>query len=107
MTDSLIQPFCMDCGDSFTNPVCHDCLIKEIEALLNDFEKEKGAASLKRKFRELNLKLIKEDTGAFCALCGEPLSICSQCFTKRARNIVSEEKASYLLPFLSFSYYPK
>lgn len=67
---------CILCEEAITNPVCMDCVEKEIETWLQ--EVQPGLVNeLKTKTEEIRLGLGK----TYCILCDSDMCICTYCYT--------------------------
>lgn len=68
---------CIVCNQVVTNPVCVDCMEKEVEVWL--FENRPDLISkLKDKTFEINFSSGETD----CILCGNPMCICTYCYSE-------------------------
>lgn len=99
-------PVCMECGDSISNPVCHECLKEQMFAYLADKRingrmDEKTYMALRKAIGSLVRRLWSyRDTGIKCIGCQETLAICPYCFVRHVRGIL----ASFGLSLSSFSF---
>ena len=99
------NPVCIECGDSISNPICHECMQEEIIAWLVDTAYRKGMnvdklkAAVAMKAKEL---WGYPETGITCVTCGEGLLICSYCFIRHVESVFNREKVA--IPFPSFSF---
>jgi hypothetical protein len=104
-----IYPVCMECGDSITNPVCHECLKEQMFAYLADKTingkmNKTEYARIKTAIARLNSKLWGyRDTGIACIKCSGSLAICPFCYARHVKTILT----SFDLPFSSFSFFFK
>ena len=104
-----IYPVCMECGDSISNPVCHDCLREQMFAYLADKTlngrmDEKEYKAIMKAIDALSKKLWSyRDTGIKCINCPETLAICPFCYTRHVKGILT----SFDCSFSSFSFFFK
>lgn len=76
----------MACRNVVRNPVCEDCLSKELESLLVDYRQD-----LIDKFRDINSFLTYPHTNMFCVICGSSASICKKCYEQDIMKSLTEE----------------
>jgi len=82
---------CAECHDVISNPVCPDCLTKQMKVVLD----------------ELNPKLSKEITSCQidgetrCLSCGEKMGLCAHCFSKDVYFQLLEKNEDIAEEFLS------
>lgn len=103
---NVIQPICGECGEGITNPICHECIRKEVLAWLSTkaytgLDKRKAG-----KIRTLVSHKVKTlygapETGINCIICKESLVMCSYCFVRHIKDIFA--KAGVRAPALSYS----
>jgi hypothetical protein len=101
-----IYPICMECGDSISNPVCHECLKEQMFAYLADkiVNGKIGKSEylrMRKTIARLNTKLWSyRDTGISCIKCSESLAICPHCYVRHVKGILT----SFDCAFSSFSF---
>jgi len=80
---------CPLCRDIIDNPICVDCLEKEVEEWLSS----KGFKYIKilRKSMPYMPHIEYEDSSLRCIKCGNSVDICAFCFMKEVKEIVEEE----------------
>ena len=74
------QTGCLVCNEAITNPICSDCIGKEIEEWL--LEKR---PDLVEKFRDFG-KLDFDYTSTNCIVCGRDMHICAHCYCSDIRD---------------------
>jgi hypothetical protein len=78
---------CVICQEAITNPICPECLQKEIEQWLVDKNKSlvpklRSYASVYRAFRH---------AGTGCIICGSDMKVCAHCYCKDIYELFSDE----------------
>jgi len=85
-TDNFYE--CPKCSEAITNPICHDCLGKQINKWLAFYPsiKKKIAPKIKKYIQEVN----NEAVGALnCVACNKKkAALCPYCFTEGVFNIL-------------------
>lgn len=95
---------CLECGEEVFNPLCPDCLAREIKVWLN----EKPPRLRKQVETEIKniLKFCKNNEGyTKCISCkGNKVFLCPYCFTERVYRKLKDSKASKreMKEFLSY-----
>jgi len=97
----------MECGDSITNPICHECLKGEVIAWLAD-QSMKGDVSdeeLERMnfFMASLIKRLDEeypDSGIECIKCHQSILLCSYCFKRYIKDFFSAKGGDFPPLFL-------
>jgi hypothetical protein len=100
----------MECGDSITNPVCHECLKEQMFAYLADKTLNGGMtkrdyARIKAAIAKLNNRLWSyRDTGVDCIKCSGSLAICPFCYVRHVKTILAscDFSSSYFSFFFNF-----
>ena len=102
---------CMECGDSITNPVCHECLQKQLESWLADKQiskklNAKEAGKIKVRVKTLIKKLwTYPETGISCVFCREDVAICPYCFSRHIQTLLATKfNLNFLFSSFSFSF---
>lgn len=105
---------CIVCNQVITNPVCVDCMEKEVEVWL--FESKPDLINeLKDKTFEINLNSGETD----CVLCGNQMCICTYCYSEhllswlkkypelasKFRKIFDFKKSTLRNPYREFNNY--
>ncbi len=92
---------CVICQEAITNPICPDCLHREIEEWLLDKNK-----SLVPKLRAYTwIYGSYRHTGTSCVICGGDMSVCAHCFCKDVYDFLSSELGENADDFLfSFNF---
>ena len=75
---------CSECGDRIANPICHECLSQGVAAWMGEKLGLDGAHAV----FEISGALTKPFGDVSCIKCGEPVSICADCFTKELAIIM-------------------
>ena len=69
---------CVICQEAITNPICPDCLQREVEHWLADFN-----PSLVPQLREYTgIFDAYTHEGVTCVICGRDMRVCAHCFCK-------------------------
>lgn len=83
---------CSQCSEPITNPICHDCLGRQINSWLGLYPniKKKMAPKLKTFINEVN----NEATSSInCASCSKKkAALCPYCFTEAVYNMLKKSK---------------
>lgn len=75
-----IQPICIACQESITNPVCQDCLESEVEEWLN-IRNPRLILGLRKQNKDF--KTITEFTNNVpCLFCKNKINACAYCYTQ-------------------------
>ena len=77
---------CIQCQEAITNPICPDCIEKEIIAWLND----KAPAlipSIENKGNESVTAWVTR-----CIVCNNKMGLCGHCYTKDVVEIIRNNK---------------
>jgi len=87
-----IYALCEECDEAITNPICPDCLERQIIAWLMERNKE----VLVMKIRE-RMKLIKSQSNSSksnvnCVICKNKLSICPHCTSNEILKALKKER---------------
>ena len=104
-----IYPVCVECGDSISNPVCHECLKEQMFAYLadkivNGEMSKTDYTRIKSAIAKLSTRLWNyRDTGIECIKCSGSLVICPHCYVRHVKGILT----SFDFPFSSFSFFFK
>lgn len=67
----------MACGEAITNPICPDCLAREMEYWLNDKDR-RLLSELRKRTREF--KTMAYGKTNTCVICGNHMNFCSYCY---------------------------
>jgi hypothetical protein len=78
---------CVICQEAITNPICPECLQREIEHWLADtmpslIGRVKGYAGVFDTYRH---------EATHCVICGNTMSICAHCFCKDIYELIESE----------------
>lgn len=71
------EKLCMACGEAVTNPICPDCLARELEYWLNDRSRQL-LPELRKQTKEF--KLMAYGRTHTCVLCNTKMNFCSYCY---------------------------
>jgi hypothetical protein len=117
----------MECGESITNPICPDCLVKQAIACLQDKQmsgrleegevdkiNKKLAVIIKANYvrnesiseHPKNLKsFFDADEGVGCISCGNSFAVCAHCTARYLKDILPRSIAYFIFSSLScFNY---
>jgi len=89
---------CPLCRDVIDNPICPDCLGKEIEQWLSG----KDPIYLDNIRKSIAHFESKEINGPKCIKCGKQVEICPYCFIGDINNIIREKHPELLGEFQTF-----
>jgi len=89
---------CPLCRDVIDNPICPDCLGKEIEQWLSG----KDPIYLDNIRKSIAHFESKEINGPKCIKCGKQVEICPYCFIGDINNIIKEKHPELLGEFQTF-----
>jgi len=78
---------CVVCQEAITNPICPDCLHKEIEQWLLD--KNKSLVPKLRSYTGIFNSFRHEGTG--CVICGSDMKVCAHCYCSDIYELINEE----------------
>ncbi len=82
---------CIQCDEPITNPICPDCLAKQMRAWLSEI-----APSLSKEISGFGM-----DGEIACIFCGNSMSICAHCFSKDIYEQLKEKDAKIAREFMS------
>lgn len=68
---------CIECGEGITNPICPDCLAKEMICWNPDLDKILVTPS-------------SDDGDVKCIICGSRMSICAHCYSRDVHDFIAE-----------------
>ena len=94
---------CMQCSEPITNPICHDCLGRQIKAWMNLYPsvRKKMSGKISNYVIEVNNNTINSVN---CISCGKnKAALCPYCFTEAVYNLLKKNKIDkmVLMDFLS------
>jgi len=78
---------CVVCQEAITNPICPECLQKEIEQWLVD--KNKSLVPKLRNYTEIFGSYRHE--GTECVICGNDMKVCAHCYCKDVYELFSDD----------------
>jgi hypothetical protein len=87
---------CVICQEAITNPICQDCLQKEIEHWLADIK-----PSLVPKLRDYTRIFAYGHKCISCVICGRNMNICAHCFCEDIYELLKYELGRNAENFLS------
>lgn len=88
-----LHAICEECDEAITNPICPDCLERQVIAWLGEIGGKEGLILKVKDRMELVKKQSKEnDSNVSCILCGKKLGICPHCASKELLRIFQKEK---------------
>ena len=73
---------CIECQEAITNPICPDCIEKEVVAWLND-RYPTLIPSVQGRGHDTMMNWVTE-----CIVCGNKMSLCGHCYTKEILSII-------------------
>ena len=68
---------CTLCDEAVTNPICVDCLSREMEAWFNETK-----PSLVNEMKDIASLYLGMEPLHSCIICGKEMTVCRHCFTK-------------------------
>lgn len=92
-----IDEACVLCGEVITNPICIDCLKREMYYWFMD--KNKNMVNLirdmTRSFKEYTHDVTR------CIICGKNMNVCAHCYVKEVSDLIKnkETREEFLLQF--------
>ena len=92
---------CVLCEEGITNPICIECLAKEMEQWLSE-KRQFLTDSIREK-----VKVFKSYThdGTNCIICGENMNVCAHCFSIDVYKWLKGDNEELAREFLrSFNY---
>lgn len=104
-----LQPMCIECGESISNPICPECIVKQAIACLADKQiseeiKEEEVKKLNWKLASI-LKANYAEVGVDCISCKSTFAVCPHCAARYLKDILSRNQIKYLFSFYSFLNY--
>ncbi|MFH1399379.1 MAG: hypothetical protein ABIG95_04685 [Candidatus Woesearchaeota archaeon] len=94
---------CLVCGESITNPICTECLGKEIV----DWAANTDPA-LVPYIRLLARNIPREENETKCIVCGNRIDTCNYCFLNEVLQFIRHNSPELTNSFLEhFSYFPR
>ncbi len=87
------EAMCPVCQDVIDNPICPDCLEKEVEEWLAT-KSPRDMASIKT-----GIAYFRGEHGPRCIKCGKEVSICAYCFVKGVKEVIEEKSPEILAEF--------
>ena len=84
------EELCIECYKAVTNPICIDCLKRELISWLRDFEFNARARQFVLDNLEVNFSNYEELIFDMeCIMCGKHnVALCNSCFTKESYRIL-------------------
>jgi len=90
---------CPICKEAISNPICLECMEKEVLSLINKTSLRQGIKEIKENLEIFNPNLSSEDCR--CILCNKEVKICKECYLKRVFSFLKkrglEEKIGFYL----------
>lgn len=92
---------CVICQEAITNPICHDCLQREVEQWLADVK-----PSLIPKVRDYGwIFRSYGHESTECVICGRKMKVCAHCFCSDIFDLIKNELGEMADEFLfSFNF---
>lgn len=92
---------CLVCGDVITNPICTECLAKQIE----DWLASKNPELIPQIRFLAKIADSEEGNHSFCLFCGKRIDTCMFCFVQDVLELLQQEYPGLVDSFLKhFSY---
>lgn len=88
MTPQITDEACVQCGEVITNPICIECLEREMEHWLMEY-------------RPKLISFIRDTTKCFrsythdvmsCVICGKNMNICAHCYVKEISCLIKSNR---------------
>ena len=93
----MTPQMCLVCEEDITNPICPDCIEKEICAWLSERDPEL-IPSVKSKGNDALTRWVTN-----CIICGKNMGICGHCFSKEVLEVINNRNDKHLTnDFISF-----
>ena len=77
---------CVLCGEVITNPICIECLEKEMEYWLMD----KNMEMLAKEVTDISKSYTHDVTD--CIICRKNMNICAHCYAKEVSSLIRSRK---------------
>ncbi|MBS1267073.1 MAG: hypothetical protein MAG795_01044 [Candidatus Woesearchaeota archaeon] len=91
---------CLSCEDSITNPLCVDCLKKQL--LVWTYEKAPKLTSLVDNIMDQHI----QETQTLCIFCGQQVKVCSFCVTTEMLSLIKQKNPDLVENFVNhFGFY--
>ena len=80
---------CIECQEGITNPICPECLAKEMESWNSDMK----SILIRPEDSDLDMNTDNYTAdGVNCVFCGRPMSICAHCYCRDVYKFLAEKK---------------
>lgn len=86
---------CIGCHEAITNPVCQECLSRDIMVWLNKTNPE-----LTTLFSHFATNYIKIEDNINCIICGKEMQLCPYCFTEDVYYWIKEVAPNLIEEFM-------
>jgi hypothetical protein len=77
---------CIDCREGITNPICPECLARE----MNYWKSDIGTVT----------PMATANTGVKCLFCGRDFNICAHCYSRDIYDLIKEKHPELAEEFL-------
>ncbi len=91
---------CIACQEAVTNPICQECLEKEIEFWLKR-HKPRLISELRRKTREF-IVMTDYSSNINCIFCKKNFNACAYCYTEFIQEWLAKKTPSLIPNFRTF-----
>ena len=78
---------CIVCNEAITNPICPECLRKEMQYWV--FDKNPLLAGLFE--NKINFRTESYEEGTVCIFCGRKMNMCAHCFCSDALELIKDK----------------
>lgn len=87
-----IHAICEECNEAITNPVCPDCLEKEVIAWLRERQREDLILKINDRMSLLKKQSRESECKVKCIICKTDFGICSHCTSRQLLKVFQREK---------------
>ncbi len=100
--ESAEEQKCVVCDEGISNPVCPECLEKQMQAFFG--EKTGMQNNFIKKLAKISL--AENTRSSWCVCCGKQMAVCTHCFSSEVFDMVKEDYPDLKQDFLlHFNYY--
>lgn len=82
---------CVECDDIITNPICGDCLAKEMRVMLQEYDPALAET----------ISYFAIEGEMQCIFCKQKMALCAHCFSKDVHEYLKEKNPTLASEFVS------
>ena len=82
---------CAECDETITNPICGECLTKEMKVMVGEKDTQLAEA----------VGSVEIEGETVCILCGKGMALCTHCTCKGVHEFLEEKNPVIAKEFLS------